>query len=159
MENEFSDYYIKIGLGSRFGTELSNISYLLKELKQTRNSLNSYRQKKAELRKELYEMLISLRLNLDKLKNHLPAHEAAKLEKRIKEIESYSKKKRAVEKKTVKGKVKKAAKKEVKKEKKLPEKVKVKPEEKIDMLSSEKRELELLKQDLENISKELKKRK
>ncbi len=158
MSDELSDYYIKLGVGSKFSTELSNISYLLKELKKARNSLNNSRQRKAEARKEFYELLISLRLNMDKLKDHLPHHEAAKLEQKIKEISTFEKKKpKPVKKKeSKKGKSKKQVK---KKEEKPAARKEVKPvKKKPDMLASEKRELELLKEDLESISRELRRK-
>ena len=89
VEDELSNYYIKLGISGQVKTGLSNSSYLLKELKKLLNALNGFRQKKAELRKEVYEMLISIRLNMDNLINHLPHHEASRLQKEIDKIEDY----------------------------------------------------------------------
>lgn len=168
MKDEALDnYYTKIMVGGRFTNELSNASYLVKELKRTRNSMNNFRQRKAELRKEFFETLISLRLNMDALLNHLPHHEASVLKKKIEQIEKYEKNRKKLKKEDKEKKVKK------KKVKKKKAKIKKKKEEKKveapkpvkkksimdDALESEKKELELLKKDLENISRELKKKK
>jgi hypothetical protein len=201
VEQADSDYYVKLGLAGEFNNGLSNISYLMKEWKRTRNAMHNFRQQKAQLRKEFYETLISLRLNMDKLKSHLPEHEARKLMKKIEDIKKYAKEKKKKKEKeksdSKKTKLMKDYEKETgnhaiwrgrvtkqfkewkdekegkspeKKEKKTtPNKKKKKQEifpekkEKEDpfkgALESEKKELELLRQDLENISKELKKRK
>lgn len=151
MEKQ-NDYYVKIGVGYNFGKSVGDTSYLLKELKNTITELRGTRQYKAKLRKEFFEYLISLRLNMDTFKTLLPHHEAEVLEKKINDILKLTGKpirKKKVEKKK---KPKKVAKKKPKKKKKIVLKT---PEEKVDLLSSEKRELELLRQDLEDISREL----
>ncbi|PIU88430.1 hypothetical protein COS64_03705 [archaeon CG06_land_8_20_14_3_00_37_11] len=222
VEDELSNYYIKLGISGQVKTGLSNSSYLLKELKKLLNALNGFRQKKAELRKEVYEMLISIRLNMDNLINHLPHHEASRLQKEIDKIEDYHRSeaaKKKFEKKElpsvkfkklkltdIKGLGRKSAellksemgiksvddlekaaeagklreisgfgikmenqvlqsirklksKETSSAKKKLVEKKAEKKENIMDgALNSEKRELELLKQDLENISRELQKK-
>lgn len=169
-EDSVNNYYTKLVVGGKFSSELSNASYLVKELKRVRNSMENYRQRKAELRKEFFETLVMLRLNMDDLLNHLPHHEAALLKKKIDEIQKFEEKRKDLrrkekkkdgkkaEKKVVK-KGKKPVKKEIKKEEKKAEKKVVKPKSKFDnALESEKKELELLKRDLEDISRELRKK-
>ncbi len=154
MDDNLSDYYVKLGVTNEFVKELNNINYLMRELREIKNSLNSYRQRKAELRKELYEMLISLRLGSDRMKRLLPEHDINLLKKKLEEIKRYGRKtseKKAT--KQTKVKSKKVAKQ--KEEKKTTTKKKSKRSE---LLESERRELELLKRDLENITKELKRR-
>ena len=158
MDEEPSDYYVKLGVSGEVSTELSNISYNVRELRRLKNSLDNTRQKKALMRKEFYELLINLRLDLDKLKNSLPTHEANKLIKQIEEIDKYQNKpvKKVIPKnKEEKKPVKKSP---ALKKKEEPEK-KTMPKKEDNMMSSEKRELELLRQDLESISQELKNRK
>ncbi len=153
MDDNLSDYYVKLGVTNEFVKELNNINYLMRELRELKNSLASYRQRKAELRKELYEMLISLRLGSDRMKRLLPEHDINLLKKKLEEIKRYGRK-------TSEKKAKKQAKVKSKKAVKQKEEKKTtkKKSKRSELLESEKRELELLKRDLENITKELKRR-
>lgn len=158
--NDVSDFYVKFGIKKDMKTNLTTLSYLISTLKKDLGLVNNFRQKKAFLRKELYETLISLRLGIDSLEKHMPAEEYEALKNKIAEISKYAKK-------IV------APKPEVKKVEKVIEKPKPveaikeafkKPEPAIEKKSSlidnasdkERKELEMLRKDLEDISNQLK---
>ncbi|VVB75284.1 Uncharacterised protein [Candidatus Tiddalikarchaeum anstoanum] len=152
-------YYVKVDVNPQINNVITNASFKLRELKQMINTLNGTRQVKAELRKELYEILISIRLNLDKFKGLMPSHEAELLEKKLREITQYVKKTSFSEKKSEQPF-------QIKREETTPSERKTKVEIEArkepnvydNASESEKQELEMLKQDLEDISKELKKK-
>jgi hypothetical protein len=158
---DISDFYVKFGIKNDMKNNLSNLSYLVATLKKDLSIVNNFRKKKAFLRKELYETLISLRLGVDSLEQHMPSKEFEALKNKIAEISKYAKKEI----------VKKIKAKPVKKiVVSKPEPVKVikeafkKPEPVVEKKSSlydnasdkEKKELELLRKDLEDISNQLK---
>jgi len=66
-ESDVSDFYVKFGVKSDMKANLSNLSYLVSTLKNDLWHINNLRGKKAYLRKNLYEILISLRLGADSL--------------------------------------------------------------------------------------------
>ncbi|MDD4352931.1 MAG: hypothetical protein PHN56_00585 [Candidatus Nanoarchaeia archaeon] len=160
--NDVSDYYVKFGIKNDMKNNLSNLSYLVATLKNDLNIINNLRGKKAFLRKELYETLISLRLNVDSLERHMPSKEFEALKNKIEEISKYAKKE-TVKKSEPSKKIEKPApviKPEVIKKEfdiKKPEPV---IEKKSDLYNNasdkEKKELEALKRDLEEISNQLK---
>jgi hypothetical protein len=156
--NDISDFFVKFGIKDDMKNNLSNLSYLIATLKKDLSIINTLRGKKAFLRKELYETLISLRLNVDYLEKHMPSKEFEALKNKIQEISKYAKKE--IEKKPEVKKTEKIIEKpvEVKKEIiKNPEPVVEKKSSIFDVASDkEKKELETLKKDLENISNQLK---
>lgn len=152
-KEEVSDYYIKYDVDNNLNVNLSNLSTSNKELLMTLKELSDIRRKSAMLRKDFFEKMISIRLNLDKFSNHLPVEEFKKLEKNLKEMEKYQKNFTKPEKQIIK---------KVEKKKEIKELIE-EEENNDDMiineaLESEKKELELLKQDLERISSELDKK-
>lgn len=155
-------YYVKFKVSPEFGNGLSNLSYKIRELKQIINMLNGSRQSKASLRKELYEALISLRLNADKYKGMMPTHEVELLEKKLREINQFAKKYVDEKKIEVFPNIRSEAPKQLRPKRAFQQpaaSVQVKSPSMLDnALDSEKQELELLKQDLEDITKELQKK-
>lgn len=152
-DESVSNYYIKLDMGNKFSENVTNLNYKNKELNLLLKNLSIIRKRNIETRSKIYENLISIRLNLDKFKNILPNEEFKKLNDNLKEIEKYQKLKNAEKSK----KVKKIAKK--KKNTFKPEVLKtISQEEKIrkNALDSEKRELDLLKKDLEKLNEQLK---
>jgi hypothetical protein len=155
-------YYVKFKVSPEFGAGLSNLSYRIRELKQIINMMNSSRQNKAELRKELYESLISLRLNADKFKGMMPSHEVEMLEKKLREINQFAKKYVEEKKIDVFPDIKSEMPKQFRPKRAFQQsavQVPVKSPSMLDnALDSEKQELDLLRQDLEDITKELQKK-
>ena len=99
-------------------------------------------------------------LNIDKFKNHLPSHEVANLKRKIEEISKFDVKGKKKKSKIVKDKKdKKVEKKKVTRKSSKPVFNSDKEDVMGGALASEKKELELLRKDLESISKELDKRK
>jgi hypothetical protein len=155
--NDISDFYVKFGIKNDMKNNLTNLSYLVATLKKDLGIINNLREKKAFLRKELYETLISLRLGIDSMEKHMPSKEFEALKNKISEINKYAKKDASkkpefekIEKEILKPIV-------IKKEfSKKTEPVISKKSEMIDNASDkEKKELELLKKDLEEISNQL----
>jgi len=162
MVEEISNYYIRIGVDGKFSGKLSNMSHYVKELKKTFEEIKSLKYKKAILRRDFFENMISLRLNIDKFRNHLPSEEFKKLQAQLVEIEKYQKlfEKEKPKKKTVSVEKKKEV---VKKAEPVKEKVvkkEIVEEDPVysNALDSEKKELELLKKDLEEINAQLNKK-
>lgn len=156
--NDISDFYVKFGIKTDMKNNLSTLSYLVSTLKKDLNAVNNLREKKAFLRKELYETLISLRLGIDSMERHMPSKEFEALKNKIEEISKYAKKE-AVKKPEIK-KIEKKIEKPVEVIKEVPKSYEpIKAEKKPDTLDNasdkEKRELELLKKDLEEISNQL----
>jgi hypothetical protein len=173
------EYYVSMKISEELSDGIKKLGTFTRELKKNRNSIYSQKMRRAEIRKEIYERLISLRLGLDKLKSLLPEHEAKMLENQLVKIKRhirYEQKKLFKEKKKLlkeKQKVAKSGKCPVchknfkrldlhkcKPPKKKEEEKKVEPlftrEEDL-RLESEKQELENLRKDLENISREIEK--
>ncbi|MDD2678403.1 MAG: hypothetical protein PHS81_00785 [Candidatus Nanoarchaeia archaeon] len=158
--NDVSDFYVKFGVKHDIKRNLSNISYLISELKKSLGTIAGFREKKALLRKELYETIISLRLNLDLMDKHMPSKEFDALKKKLDEIEKFAVKKDAGVKMAV------AEKKETVAEKKPEDKkareikkpapiIKKKDDLYAGASDAEKKELEALKKDLEEIKSQL----
>jgi hypothetical protein len=151
QSNDISDFFVKFGIKSDMKNNLSNLSYLIATLKKDLSLINDLREKKAFLRKELYETLISLRLNIDSMERHMPSKEFEALKNKIGEISKYAKKEKIP--KVIK--FDKAIKKPAEFAKK-PEIIVKKNSSMINNASDkEKKELELLKKDLEEISRQL----
>ena len=152
-EEQIANYYIKLGMGNKFSENVTNLNYKNKELQSVFKNLAIIRKSSAESRSKIYENLISMRLNLDKFKNILPNEEFKKLNDSLKAIEKYQKLKTVKKSK----KVKKIAKKEKVVFKPQASKI-ISQEDEIrkNALDSEKRELDLLKKDLEKLSEQLK---
>ncbi len=154
-----SDFYVKFGVKSDMKNNLSNLSYLIATLKNDLWHINNLRGKKAYLRKNLYEILISLRLGVDSLERHLPSKEFEALKNKIEEISRFAKKeaakKPAIEKKLEIAKVSEpvVAEKVQQPIKKIVEEIK---DDFAGASDKERKELEKLKADLEEISKQLK---
>ncbi|MFA5333819.1 MAG: hypothetical protein WC376_04975 [Candidatus Nanoarchaeia archaeon] len=156
-EDDISDFYVKFGIKNDMKNNLSNLSYLIATLKKDLSLVNNLRGKKAFLRKELYETLISLRLNIDSFERHMPAKEYEALKNKILEISKYAKKE--LDKKPEVKKVERIIPKPVEAIKeaiKKPEPVSEKKSSLFDGASDkEKKELETLRKDLEDISEQL----
>jgi hypothetical protein len=153
QSNDISDFFVKFGIKSDMKNNLSNLSYLIATLKKDLSLINDLREKKAFLRKELYETLISLRLNVDSMERHMPSKEFEALKNKIGEISRYAKKEKIPEIIKINKAIKEPS--VVKK----PEIAAKKNSSLINNASDkEKKELELLKKDLEEISKQLRNR-
>ncbi len=157
--SDVSDFYVKFGVKSDMKANLSNLSYLIATLKNDLWHINNLRGKKAYLRKNLYEMLISLRLGADSLERHLPSKEFEALKNKIEEINRFAKKE-AVKKQAVAEKKpeivnipKPVVAEKVQQSKKIVEEIK---DDFAGASDKERKELEKLKADLEEISKQLK---
>jgi len=158
VSNDISDIYVKFGVKAEMKNNLSNLAYMIATLKKDLGIIDNLRVKKAFLRKELYETLVSLRLNMDSMENHMPSKEFEALKKKLEEINRYAKKEAAkkpeVKKKEIKAPAPKPAPVAVKKEE--PKIVAEKVSGMYDGASDkEKKELEALKKDLEDISSQL----
>ncbi len=96
------EYYVSMKVSEELSDGINNLGTFTRDLKKYRNSIYSLKMRRAEIRKEIYERLISLRLGLDKLKSLLPEHEAKMLEKQLENIKrhiAYEQKKLEKEKK------------------------------------------------------------
>jgi hypothetical protein len=158
QSTDVSDFYVKFGVKSEMKNNLSNLSYLISTLKHDLEMVNNFRAKKAYLRKELYETLISLRLNIDNLERHMPSKEFEALKNKIAEISKYAKKEIVAKKPEIKPKpiIEKKAEEPKKIEASKPKPIIEKKAQEYEGASDkEKRELEMLKKDLEDISNQL----
>jgi len=150
--SDVSDFYVKFGVKSDMKANLSNLSYLIATLKNDLWHINNLRGKKAYLRKNLYEMLISLRLGADSLERYLPSKEFEALKNKIEEIDRFAKKE-AVRKPEIANVPKPAVVEKVQQSRKIVEEAK---DDFAGASDKERKELEKLKADLEEISKQLK---
>jgi gas vesicle protein len=148
-----SDFYVKFGVKSDMKNNLSNLSYLIATLKNDLWHINNLRGKKAYLRKNLYEILISLRLGVDSLERHLPSKEFEALKNKIEEISRFAKKEAAKKPEIAKVSEPVVAKKVQQPIKKIVDEIK---DDFAGASDKERKELEKLKADLEEISKQLK---
>ncbi len=151
-ESDVSDFYVKFGVKSDMKANLSNLSYLVSTLKNDLWHINNLRGKKAYLRKNLYEILISLRLGADSLERYLPSKEFEALKNKIEEIDRFAKKE-AVRKPEIANVPKPAVVEKVQQSRKIVEEAK---DDFAGASDKERKELEKLKADLEEISKQLK---
>ena len=152
-----SDFFVKFGIKNEMKSNLSVLYYLVSQLIKDLSKMNGLRQKKALLRMDLFETMVSLRLNIDLMERHLPSKEFEALKKKIEEISKYAKK----EEKKAESQKPKILPSEKIKEKKEPIKDEPEMPKKEDSLyekasDSEKKELDKLRKELEDISNQLK---
>ena len=177
METETTkEYYVSMKVSEELSNSIGKLKDYTRELKKNRNRIYSLKIRCAEIRKEMYERLISLRLGIDKFMSLLPQHEAKLLEKKLDSIKRYIKRERKKKEKIKEKEKKKDMRKKKKRSGKCPgcgknfkrldmhtckikEKKKKVPVEEDLRLESEKQELESLRRDLENISDEIEKHK
>ena len=169
-QHEFGNFFVKFGVKNNVKGNLSSLSYLISELKKDLSIINNFRQKKAVLRKEFYEVLVSLRMNMDSMEKYMPSKEFEALKRTVEEISKFAikqEKERAVyeaPKRMERIRADRIIPREkprevvdIKKEfTRKPEPVVKKKDDFYESASdAEKRELELLKKDLEEISRQL----
>ncbi len=174
-EDESKEYYVSMQVPEKLRDGIVKLGDYSRRIKKNKNSIYSLKYRRAEIRKEIYEKLVSLRLGLDKFKSLLPEHEAKMLEEKLKLISNHVKEEK--EKKRREKELKKEKKKKIRglcpycgkrfkrldlhkpycDEKEKEEEKRIDKEEDL-RLDSEKRELEMLRKDLENISAEIENR-